>query len=190
MIDVTAGLIAAGGREAANTRAVAADAAVQAPTIYRLFGDKRGLLDAVAEASLAHCVAEKSTRRPLADPVRDLREGWDLHVAFGLAYRHGPHPSCRFPRASRSWPVPSRARSGPGRNHRRGYRRGERHLLQEMLDRIADADERRYCGSPIERSARRDREATGIVENRDATVERRIVSTLRRSVAPRADTQP
>lgn len=92
-------LIATGGRDAATTRAVAAAAAVQAPTIYRLFGDKRGLLDAVAEYSLAAYIAEKSAREPHPDPVRELRDGWDMHVAFGLAHpglfaimSDNPHP--------------------------------------------------------------------------------------------------
>lgn len=79
-------LIAFGGRDAATTRAVAAAAAVQAPTIYRLFGDKRGLLDAVAEHGLAAYVARKSGREPHPDPVQELRDGWDMHVAFGLAH--------------------------------------------------------------------------------------------------------
>ena len=57
-------LISAGGREAATTRAVASAAAVQAPTIYRLFGDKRGLMDAVAEHALAADIAENPTARP------------------------------------------------------------------------------------------------------------------------------
>lgn len=86
IIAAAAGLIAAGGRDAATTRAVAAAAAVQAPTIYRLFGDKRGLLDAVAEHGLAAYVAGKSVREPHPDPVQDLRDGWDMHVAFGLAH--------------------------------------------------------------------------------------------------------
>lgn len=86
IILAAARLIASGGRDAATTRAVAAAAAVQAPTIYRLFGDKRGLLDAVAEYGLAAYVAEKSAREPHPDPVQDLREGWDMHVAFGLAH--------------------------------------------------------------------------------------------------------
>ena len=59
---------------------------MQAPTIYRLFGDKRGLLDAVAEHGLTEYVAQKGSRRPHPDPVQELREGWDLHVAFGLAH--------------------------------------------------------------------------------------------------------
>ncbi len=85
IVEAAAELIATGGRDAATTRAVAAAAAVQAPTIYRLFGDKRGLLDAVAEHCVAVYVAEKAAREPHPDPVQDLRDGWDLHVAFGLA---------------------------------------------------------------------------------------------------------
>jgi AcrR family transcriptional regulator len=85
ILTAAARLIAAGGREAATTRAVATAADVQAPTIYRIFGDKDGLLDAVAEDGLAKYVAAKSMRPPHPDPVQDLREGWDMHVAFGLA---------------------------------------------------------------------------------------------------------
>ncbi len=78
-------LIEEGGRDSATTRAVAAAAGVQAPTIYRLFGDKRGLLDAVAMESLNAYIAGKAARPPDPDPVQDLRDGWDMHVAFGLA---------------------------------------------------------------------------------------------------------
>ena len=79
-------LIAAGGRDAATTRAVAAAAGVQPPAIYRQFGDMRGLLDAAAREALAAYVRQKAARPPSADPVEDLRRGWDLHVAFGLAH--------------------------------------------------------------------------------------------------------
>ncbi|HEY6888149.1 MAG TPA: TetR/AcrR family transcriptional regulator, partial [Solirubrobacter sp.] len=60
-------------------------AGVQAPAIYRLFGDKRGLLEAVAERGLERYVQEKSVREAGPDPVADLRAGWDLHIGFGLA---------------------------------------------------------------------------------------------------------
>ena len=86
IVEAAAGLIAAGGRDAATTRAVATAAGVQAPTIYRLFGDKRGLLDAVAEHGLAAYVAQKIARMPHPDPVEELRRSWDLHVAFGLSH--------------------------------------------------------------------------------------------------------
>ena len=86
IVAAAAELIAAGGRDAATTRAVATAAGVQAPTIYRLFGDKSGLLDAVAEHGLAAYVAAKVVREPHPDPVEELRKSWDLHVAFGLAH--------------------------------------------------------------------------------------------------------
>ena len=86
IIRAAAMLICEGGRDAATTRAVANAAAVQAPTIYRLFGDKRGLLDAVAEHGFATYAREKGTAPAHPDPVRDLRAGWDMHVAFGLAH--------------------------------------------------------------------------------------------------------
>ena len=78
-------LLARGGREALTTRAVAAAAGVQAPTIYRLFGDKQGLVEAVAEHGFTAYLRQKRTDRPSADPVESLRTGWDLHVGFGLA---------------------------------------------------------------------------------------------------------
>ncbi len=86
IVAAAAELIASGGRDAATTRAIATAAAVQAPTIYRLFGDKRGLLDAVAERGMAAYIAEKTARQPHPDPVQELRNSWDLHIAFGLAH--------------------------------------------------------------------------------------------------------
>ncbi|MFB9948783.1 TetR/AcrR family transcriptional regulator [Rhizobium puerariae] len=78
-------LIAEGGGEAATTRAVAAAAGVQPPTIYRFFGDKQGLLAAVAEHDLTTYVAGKEKHAPHPDPVEDLRQGWDMHVDFCLS---------------------------------------------------------------------------------------------------------
>ena len=78
-------LLARDGREALTTRAVAAAAGIQAPTLYRLFGDKQGLVDAVAEHGFTTYLRQKRTAGPGADPVEDLRIGWDLHVGFGLA---------------------------------------------------------------------------------------------------------
>jgi AcrR family transcriptional regulator len=86
ILDAATDLIASGGTDAATTRAVSAAASVQAPTIYRFFGDKRGLLEAVAERAMAKYVAGKAARKPHADPIQDLRRGWDEHVAFGLAH--------------------------------------------------------------------------------------------------------
>lgn len=86
IITAAAQLIEQAGPMAATTRAVSLAAGVQAPTIYRLFGDKRGLLDAVAEHGLRSYVATKGASTPHDDPIQDLRDGWDMHVAFGLAH--------------------------------------------------------------------------------------------------------
>jgi len=85
ILRAAATLLAAGGREAVSTRAVSAAAGVQPPTIYRQFGDMRGLLDAVASDGFARYVRTKVARGSVEDPVADLRAGWDLHIGFGLA---------------------------------------------------------------------------------------------------------
>ncbi|MEV0387594.1 TetR/AcrR family transcriptional regulator [Nonomuraea sp. NPDC050643] len=85
VIEAAAGLLARDGREAVTTRAVASAAGVQAPAIYRLFGDKDGLLEAVAEHGYATFLAAKHVDARPRDPVDDLRAGWDLAVGFGLA---------------------------------------------------------------------------------------------------------
>ena len=79
-------LLATGGRVAVTTRAVSAAAGVQPPTIYRHFADMQGLLDVVARETLAIHIREQATRALTNDPVEDLRRGWDLHIAFGLAH--------------------------------------------------------------------------------------------------------
>src|SRR6201996_9445969 len=84
LVEVAARLLAAEGPDAVTTRSVALAAGVQAPTIYRLFGDKGGLLDAVVQRGFASYLAGKHID-PDADPVEGLRAGWDLHIGFGLA---------------------------------------------------------------------------------------------------------
>ena len=85
IVRAAADLLVREGLEAVSTRAVSAAAGVQAPAIYRQFGDMRGLLDAAAREVLATYVAKKAKREASDDPVEDLRRGWDEHVAFGLA---------------------------------------------------------------------------------------------------------
>jgi AcrR family transcriptional regulator len=85
IVRAAADLLAEGGREAVSTRAVAAAAGVQAPTIYRQFGDMRGLLDEVAAFGFRVYLGEKTGREIVEDPVEELRRGWDVHVGFGLA---------------------------------------------------------------------------------------------------------
>src|ERR687888_2598932 len=84
IVRAAAELLSTHGRDGVTTRSVGAAAGVQAPTIYRLFGDMQGLLDAVTAAGFADYLARKVAQEPSDDPVEDLRAGWDLHVAFGL----------------------------------------------------------------------------------------------------------
>ena len=85
IIAAATALLTQGGRDALTTRAVAAGAQVQAPAIYRIFGDKNGLLEAVAERGYEAYLGEKRARAQSDDPLEDLRAGWDLHVDFGLS---------------------------------------------------------------------------------------------------------
>ncbi|MET7718314.1 helix-turn-helix domain-containing protein [Streptomyces sp. NPDC005407] len=85
VIEAAADLLAREGREAVTTRAVAVAAGVQPPAIYRLFGDKDGLLEAVAEHGFTTFLATKHVDPDPQDPIEDLRAGWDLAVEFGLA---------------------------------------------------------------------------------------------------------
>lgn len=74
------------GPGAVTTRAVSAAAGVQAMTIYRLYGDMDGLMVSAAARCVADYLEAKTTRERHADPVDDLRAGWDLHVGFGLGH--------------------------------------------------------------------------------------------------------
>lgn len=85
IVAAAAALLAEGGREAVTTRAISAAAGVQDPAIYRIFGDKRNLLDAVATHGMELYLQQKAAAQPTGDPVADLERGWDVHVEFGLA---------------------------------------------------------------------------------------------------------
>jgi len=85
VVAAAADLLARYGRDAVTTRSVADAAGVQAPAIYRLFGDKDGLLEAVALDGFARFMAAKHADPDPADPIEALRAGWDLAVEFGVA---------------------------------------------------------------------------------------------------------
>ncbi|MCG5216468.1 TetR/AcrR family transcriptional regulator [Streptosporangium sp. KLBMP 9127] len=84
VIDAATGLLRDKGREGVTTRTVSAAAGVQAPTLYRLFADMNGLLEAVAADGFARYLAQKHNQTLSDDPVEDLRRGWDTHIGFGL----------------------------------------------------------------------------------------------------------
>ena len=90
IIEAAAQLLREHGAPAVTTRAVALGAGVQPPAIYRLFGDKDGLLEAVAEHVMAGFVEAKAGLVDAAsaegvDPLDDLRAGWLTQLEFGLA---------------------------------------------------------------------------------------------------------
>lgn len=122
IVSAAADLLTRGGREEVSTRAVSAAAGVQAPAIYRQFGDMRGLLHAAAREVLARYVREKASRKPVDDPLEALRRGWDLHVSFGLAN----------PTAFTLMYGESEAANGP--EVREGYA-----MLHALIGRLAEA---------------------------------------------------
>lgn len=113
------------GPAAVTTRGVAQGAGVQAPTIYRLFGDKDGLLDAVAEHVLAQYVSAKSEIVDAAatagvDALDDLRSGWEMQIEFGLAN-----------------PAIFRLLSDPDRVRESSAARAGKRILENRIHRIA-----------------------------------------------------
>ncbi|GAA2334743.1 TetR/AcrR family transcriptional regulator [Streptomyces caniferus] len=87
IIEAAIELLESGGPDAVSTRAVAAAAGMQPPAIYRHFGDKDGLLEAVAEHGYAQFLESKRAQLDPApeDPVEELRRGWDMVVEFGVS---------------------------------------------------------------------------------------------------------
>ncbi|WP_330297983.1 TetR/AcrR family transcriptional regulator [Streptomyces sp. NBC_00503] len=88
ILEATAELLATKDALAISTRVICERAKVGMPEIYRQFGDKEGLLTAVADLGFERFLANKR-RNPLTeDPVADLRTAWDSHVAFALRNPH------------------------------------------------------------------------------------------------------
>jgi AcrR family transcriptional regulator len=127
IIDVAAQLLRGQGPTAITTRGVAEQAGVQAPMIYRLFGDKDGLLDAVAEHVMAAYVAAKAEIAGAAsaagtDPLADLRAAWQAQIDFGVGN----------PSLFRLLSDPDRVRQSPAA-------RAGREVLQARIHRVATA---------------------------------------------------
>lgn len=104
------------------TRAVCEAVGVGAPVLYRLFGDKNGLLSALVDYGFDRYLATKRAAAPSADPVVDLRTGWDTHVEFAKA-----HPAVYRLMFSPSFATMPTAAQEAMR------------LLREVLDRCAAA---------------------------------------------------
>ncbi|THF70844.1 TetR/AcrR family transcriptional regulator [Deinococcus sp. Arct2-2] len=139
MVQAALTLLETGGVEAVSTRAVSAAAEVQPPTIYRHFGDMQGLLNEVASTGFTAYLREKGARATLSDPVEQLREGWNLHVEFGLTHPHlyrlmyGAAQAGAGPSGS-SWPA---AQEGTAMLHQLLQRVAEAGRLAVSVDRAA-----------------------------------------------------
>lgn len=125
IIDSAARLLQESGSAAVTTRAVALGADVQAPAIYRHFGDKDGLLEAVAEHVMATYVSAKAetvraTSEEGLDPLVDLRNGWLAQIDFGLAN-----------------PELFRLLSDPGRGMSSPAAQSGRRVLEARVHRVA-----------------------------------------------------
>ncbi|MFF7203543.1 TetR/AcrR family transcriptional regulator [Streptomyces sp. NPDC008141] len=101
ILEVAADLVDRSPDGDVSTRAVCEAAQVGAPALYRHFGDKEGLLSAVVDHGFDRYLATKREYAPGADPIEDLRNGWDTHVDFALRhpnlYRLMNSPAMRRP---------------------------------------------------------------------------------------------
>ncbi|MET0495850.1 MAG: TetR/AcrR family transcriptional regulator [Actinoplanes sp.] len=86
ILEAAAEILEREGAQAVSTRSVAAAAGIRAASLYQFFGDKDGLLAAVAVQAFDRYLAEKHAVAPTVDPVDDMRRGWDTHVGFGLRH--------------------------------------------------------------------------------------------------------
>ncbi|MBT2508579.1 TetR/AcrR family transcriptional regulator [Streptomyces sp. ISL-98] len=104
ILEVAADLVAQSPDGDVSTRAVCEAAQVGAPALYRHFGDKEGLLSAVVDHGFDKYLATKRQYGRGADPIEDLRNGWDSHVDFALRnpnlYRLMNSPAMRTPPAA------------------------------------------------------------------------------------------
>ncbi|MET7480882.1 TetR/AcrR family transcriptional regulator [Streptomyces sp. NPDC005648] len=89
ILEAATELLARSSAADVSTRAVCEAAGVGAPMLYRLFGDKAGLLAAVVDRGFETYLASKRAARPSGDPVADLVTGWDNHLRF--AREHPNH---------------------------------------------------------------------------------------------------
>ena len=187
IVEVSARLLQEQGPAAVTTRGVAEAAGVQAPAIYRLFGDKDGLLDAVAEHVMALHVSGKAAVVAAAavqnlEPLADLRAGWDAQIDFGLAN-----------------PVLFRLLSDPDRVLASPAALSGIHVLQSRVHRVAATGRLRVS----ERRAVDLIQAAGIgtiqtllstpVEHRDAGLAENMYGAVRRQIltdAPHVHDEP
>lgn len=85
ILDAAFALLEKEGPDALTTRAVCDAAGIKAPTLYHYFGGKDGLERAMVERGQAVFMEAKRMPPESADPLDQLRAGWDVAVEFALA---------------------------------------------------------------------------------------------------------
>jgi AcrR family transcriptional regulator len=86
ILRVAAEILERGGVEALTTRAVCEAAGVKSPTLYHYFGGKDGLAAALVRRGMLQFMAKKRSVQQGDDPMRQLRDGWDVAVDFALRH--------------------------------------------------------------------------------------------------------
>lgn len=86
LLDAAAELIAAEPGGDFSLRHVCDMAGVKMPTLYHFFGSKQGLIDAVIDRGFELYLGAKAAMESSGDPLQDIRNGWDAHIAFGLVH--------------------------------------------------------------------------------------------------------
>jgi AcrR family transcriptional regulator len=84
ILEAAAELLSRSADAEISTREVCDAAGITVPALYHHFGDKEGLLSAVVDLGWARFLASKRALlgRVHADPLDDIRSGWDNHLAF------------------------------------------------------------------------------------------------------------
>ena len=156
IVEAAVELLESGGPNAVSTRAVAAAAGLQPPAIYRFFGDKEGLLEAVAEHGYAQFLESKRAQLDPApqDPVEELRRGWDMVVEFGVSRPElftvmnratGRGPDTRTPRGPGDPPRPGAPAGG------RGVARVDEELAAQIIQATGQGAVTTWNSTPAER---------------------------------------
>jgi AcrR family transcriptional regulator len=84
ILEAAADLLARSPDAEVSTREICEAAGITMPALYHHFGDKEGLLSAVVDLGWARFLERKRAllARAHADPIEDLRSGWNNHLAF------------------------------------------------------------------------------------------------------------
>jgi AcrR family transcriptional regulator len=137
--------------------------------IFRLFGEKDGLLSAVAEYGYDRFHAAKTPLRPSDDPVDDLRAAWSRAVEFG---QNEPELFLLIYGEPRSDAMTAAARGGQERMHARiqrvaaaGRLRVDESLAADVLQATARGAVLQWLEQPAGQ-----RDATLITTIREAAI--------------------